>query len=149
MYIYTHTDARHSMLHRDACPLDLTVSDPYITYPLLSALIPSKASTFLGNLFKKYKFNSQRSFKGLGYGQTKALYFFDSAGSHAGDYAGSGYATVDLTSEDGTVNPNVRLASLGLAAKNIFQDIVVRPLSGFTKFLQTSVQVFNWNNSPY
>lgn len=122
------------------------MSDPYITYPLLTALIPSKASIFLSNLFQQYKFNKQHNWKGLS--QTKALYYFQSQDT-TGDRVGPGVATVDITSEDGTVKPNVRLASLGLAAKHIFQDIVVRPLSGIAKFLRTSVNVFNWDNSKH
>lgn len=36
---------------------------------------------------------------------------------------------------------SIRLASLGLAAKNIFQDMVVRRLIGFTRLLKLATNI--------
>lgn len=117
----------------------------------MTALSPTKANTFLSNFFQNYKFANQRSFQGLGYGQqTKAIYLYGTAGTHLGSgnyYYNPAYTTVDLTSEDGNVKPNVRLASLGLAAKNIFKEIVVRPFNGLSNFFRTTVKAFNWETT--
>lgn len=131
--------------HRHLCQIDTYTSEPYISFPILSALTPSRASTFLSNVLSNYKFGNQRNFQGHGYGQTKALYLYGSR--HDGNYRSSPrFATVDLTSEDGQLKPNVRLASLGYAAKNIFQDIVVRPFNGITRLFKTTARAFDWDN---
>lgn len=126
---------------RDRCQLDSYKSEPYLTYPLLSALTPTKPNTLLSLFFQHYKNGNQRTFPALGYGQTHRAfqYYGVAAGSHSD--------AIDLTASDGSLSPNVRLASLGLAAKSIFKDIVIRPLAGITRFFKTTGNVLDWNET--
>lgn len=57
------------------------------------------------------------------------------------------YETYDFTIEkpNGTaeIDGRLRLASIGLLAKNVFKDIVIRPIHSFAKFVQTAKGVWD------
>lgn len=104
------------------CPLDFFQTEPFISYPLLSA-ISSRENTFARS-------NNKRSYEVNG---LNSLNHFD---------ASRDYETNDFTIEkpNGTaeIDGRIRLASIGLVAKNIFKDIVIRPIHGFAKLVQTA-----------
>lgn len=61
--------------------------------------------------------------------------------------ASGNYEPYDFTIEkpNGTaeIDSRLRLASIGLVAKNIFKDIVIRPITGFAKLVQAARGVWD------
>lgn len=118
--------------------MDFFKSEPYISYPLLSAIRSSPANVLLSKLLHFNHGNDWFQPPSYGYdAQSRSSYYFGNGGHPA--------SASDLTTADGTIRANVRLASLGLVAKNIFKDIVIRPIHGFARFVKTAAGVLDHN----
>lgn len=111
------------------CPLEYFQTEPFTSFPLLSAT-NSPVNTFARS-------NSKRSYE---VNELSTVNRID---------ASKNYETYDFTIEkpNGTaeIDSRLRLASIGLLAKNIFKDIVIRPIHGFAKLVQTARGV--WDSS--
>lgn len=51
--------------------------------------------------------------------------------------------TRENTNTTSDFDNSIRLASLRLAAKNIFKDIVLRPINGFARFFKTAATIWD------
>lgn len=96
-------------------------TEPFISYPLLS-IVNSRENLSIRSL----------QVNGL---NTMSRY-----------EASKNYEKYDFTIEkpNGTVDidSRLRLASIGLVARSIFKDIVLRPIHGFAKLVQTAKGVW-------
>lgn len=101
------------------CPFDFFKSDSYISAPLLSALNSGH--------FKPGVFQPPNSI------ESRALYINEPR-SFGNDYTRENSAELENS---------IRFASLGLAAKNIFQDMVVRRVVGFTRLLKLASNIWD------
>lgn len=109
------------------CPLDFFQTEPYISYPLLSAINSNENTLMRSNNKRSYDVNRV----------TSTVHGFEPA---------INYDTDDFTIEKPNVtsefNNKIRLASLGMVVKSIFKDIVIRPINGFAKLVQTAKGVW-------
>lgn len=113
------------------CPLDFFKTEPFISEPLLSAIgnnnnhsrhaIPQPKSAM--NLKRSYDVNSASS----------------TTNTH--DF------TRELVHQTPELDKHIRLASIGLVARNIFKDIVIRPIKGLAKLMLTAGDVLEKNQS--
>lgn len=110
------------------CPFDFYKTEPYISLPLLSALSASQlnAGIVLGNTNAVI---GSRSFHGYG------------------DYVGPKRSfDNDFTRDDpNDIDGKVRIASLALAVRTIFNDVIVRRFVGFVRFVHLSTAI--WKSS--
>lgn len=101
------------------CPFEFYKSEAFISMPLLSALNSGH--------FKTAILSPSNSVI-----ESRSLYL-DGARSLGNDYE----------ENSAEIDKSIRLASLGLAAKNIFQDMVVRRVVGFTRLVKLASNIWD------
>lgn len=100
------------------CPFDFYKSESYISVPLLSAL---NSGHLKPGVFQPL--NSEI--------ESRSLYLNGNPNENSPELESS-----------------IRFASLGLAAKNIFQDMVVRRVVGFTRLLKLASNIWDsWKST--
>lgn len=107
------------------CPFGFYKTVPYISLPLLSVLSPSQLNA------------------AMVYDDTNLVVGSRSFHGYNGGYVGSKRSfTNDFTRDDPNdtteIDGKLRLASLGLAVRNIFNDVIVRRVVGFIRFIRLS-----------
>lgn len=110
------------------CPFGFYQTEPYISLPLASALSASqlKANIVFGNANAVI---GARSFHGYN-DRTGPKRSFDT----------------DFTRDDpNDIDGRVRIASLALAVRTIFNDVIVRRVIGFVRFVQLGTAIWKSN----
>lgn len=112
------------------CPFEYYKTEPYISLPLLSILSASqlKADLLFGDTSAVIGARSFYAYNGVG---TKRSFNND--------------FTRDKSNETADADSNLKLASLGLAVWNIFNDLVVRRVVGFLRFIHLSSAIWKAN----
>lgn len=123
-----HTTKWRSL--KPICPLEFYRTEPFISYPLLSAI-------------RKHEFLFARSSgKFLQQNDWNADNRNDAIDDGSSEYESNDF-TIDKSNPMNGIDHRLRLASIGLLAKNLFKDIVIRPISGFAKMVHTAKSVWD------
>lgn len=120
---------------RPFCPLEYYKTEPFISLPLLTAL--------KSNSIDDEHSNNKRSYELSDFGNNNNNNSI-SIESRSNDAV---LETHDFTREHHRNNTeledDIRWASFGLIARNIFKDVVVRPFQSFSKFFQTAQHIWD------
>lgn len=112
------------------CPLEYFKTEPFISLPLLLAL--DSAQVKADFVFEEADSDvAQRSFYLDGFLKQSRLFNND--------------FTREASNASTKLDNDIRLASLGFAARSIFKDVVIRPFTGFARFFQLATNIWDKN----
>lgn len=113
---------------KSLCPLEFFATDPFISEPLLTVINKTvNSNTNIQHISSKRSYDVRSAFPSNSI-QTNSTHDFTREAKKPTE-----------------IDNHIKLASIGLIAKNIFKDIVVRPIKGLALLAKTAKTV--WETS--
>lgn len=111
------------------CQYEFFKTEPFISYPLLSAL---NAKSLKSNFIFEHA-NPE----------VDSRSFYINGMLRSSDLFSDDFTRENSKESNNDLDHSIRLTSLGLAARNIFNDLIVRRIAGFARLLRLATDIYS------
>lgn len=112
------------------CPYAFYKTEPFISFPILSALNPKalRANVILEKTNPELESRS----------------FYINGFLRPSDSFNDDFTRENANESNHKFDESIRFTSLGLAVRNIFNDMIVRRIAGFARLLRLASDIYSW-----